>query len=277
MAFDHPLEADKVDDLGLLSSFVRAPIMGPLIWILGRNMGEKHSEDERITVIEDQTDIALIDSVGTCAPAPYRSTPDLSGSDVSCIGDEICSLDEDSFDESHYDDYTKAEHDLAAKSNRRRRALKTTRTMSWSDESGQRLVEYYDELQPSAQVLQATNTVQKSSRKPIKSAIRKSKNGSSNRSSNLSCHPSQCVPSGLSGGSISMPSGGGSLKAGNVALSGGNGYISPQSPSWGWYISTTPPTPEKYHRPPKPAGASVFKRVANDVPNCTHGWPSVPL
>lgn len=290
MAFDRPLEADKVDDLGLLSSFVRAPILGPLVWILGRNMEKSHSQDENITVIEAQTNSTSLDS-GTRAPAPHRDAPDLSGSDVSCIGDEICSIDEDSFDESHSDDSTKAEHDSAAKSKRRRRALKNTRKTSWSDESGQRLVEYCDE------VLHGTNAVQKSCRKPIKSAIRKSRNGSDN----MSCHPSQCVPTGLSGGSISMPSGGGMLKAGNVALSGGNGYISPQSPSWGWYISTTPPTPEKYHastgkgaernllqhpisgrqttgyRPLKPAVVSVFKRVANDVPNCTHGWPSVPL
>jgi len=149
------------------------------------------------------------------------------------------------------------------------------------------------QLQSSAQVLLGTNPIQKSRRKPIKSAIRKSKKGSGN----LSCHPTQCVPSGLSGGSILMPTGGGIMKTGNVALSGGNGYISPQ---WGWYISTTPPTPEKYHvsgqkireqhqiqkpilgrqigrhRPHKPAAVPVFKRVANDV-NSTDGWPSVPL
>jgi len=148
-------------------------------------------------------------------------------------------------------------------------------------------------LQSSEQVLQGTNPIQNSRRKPIKSAIRKSKKGSGN----LSCHPSQCVPSGLSGGSIAMPTGGGIMKTGNVALSGGNGYISPQ---WGWYISTTPPTTPKHHfragknseghqdqkpilgrnitgyRTPKPAAVPVFKRVGNDV-NCTNGWPSVPL
>lgn len=142
--------------------------------------------------------------------------------------------------------------------------------------------------QSSGQVLQAANTSQKSIRKPIKSAIRKSRKGSSN----LPYHSSQCLPSGLSGGSISMPSGGGIIKAGNVALNGGNGYISPQ---WGWYISTTPPSPEKYFsnvakgteenlikqpsesQPSKPAILPTFKRVTNIAPNCTHGWPSVPL
>lgn len=90
-----------------------------------------------------------------------------------------------------------------------------------------------------------------------------------------------------------MPSGGGIIKAGNVTLNGGNGHISPQ---WGWYITTTPPTPEKYYsnvakdteenkikqpesesQHSKPAILPTFKRVTNVAPNCTHGWPSVPL
>jgi len=299
MAFDRPLEADRVDDLGLFSSIVHAPILRPLVWILGGNLEKDHTEDEGIMVTNtkqcpsDQTDSTLVDSDDTFTLSPYRNAPDLSGSDVSCTGDEICSIDADSFDEGHSDDHTKSEDTSAAKSKRRRQDLKKTRGMSWSDESGQSLVEYSDELQSSAQVLQGSSSVQKLCRKPIKSAIRKSKKGSGN----LSYHPTQCVPSGLSGGSISMPTGGGIMKAGNVALSGGNGYISPQ---WGWYISTTPPTPEKYHaraekineeqlvkqsifgrqvtsyRPRKPTSVPVFKRVANDV-NCTDGWPSVPL
>jgi len=69
-------------------------------------------------------------------------------------------------------------------------------------------------------------------------------------------HPSQCVPSGLGGGKIVMPSGGGLV--GGVGVGGpshnqaqqskasnsSNGYISPQ---YGWYISMTPPTPPHYH------------------------------
>ena len=68
------------------------------------------------------------------------------------------------------------------------------------------------------------------------------------------------------------------------------------SSQWGWYISTTPPTPEKYHankntnieknkeedhsqQQLEEAQAAVpfFKRATNGVPNCAHGWPSVPL
>jgi len=78
------------------------------------------------------------------------------------------------------------------------------------------------------------------------------------------------------------------------------------SPQWGWYISTTPPTPEKYYAAPhtgkKPTKTSenkldnvpetkpaehpapvfhhsnpspVFKK--GGVPSATMGWPTVPL
>lgn len=119
-------------------------------------MEKNHREDEGITVTDmgtkqgpsDQTDSTLTDSLASCALAPCRNAPDLSGSDVSCAGDEICSIDEDSFDESHSDDCTKSEDTSAAKSRRRRQILKKTRKMSWSDESGQSLVEYSDEVSP---------------------------------------------------------------------------------------------------------------------------------
>jgi|EP00979_Chaetoceros_neogracilis_P009574 hypothetical protein len=56
----------------------------------------------------------------------------------------------------------------------------------------------------------------KPSWKPRKSAFR-----------NSAQHPSQCIPAMQSNGKVCAPS--------------KSGYISPQ---WGWYISTTPPTPE---------------------------------
>ncbi len=65
--------------------------------------------------------------------------------------------------------------------------------------------------------------------KPIKSAMRSSRTGL-NSIKNRTHRPSQCVPS--------MPS----IKSkGGPPVNTKNGYISPQ---WGWYISTTPPTPE---------------------------------
>ena len=40
MAFDRPIEADRVDDLGLISSLIRAPVMG-IMWLLGGQHAEK--------------------------------------------------------------------------------------------------------------------------------------------------------------------------------------------------------------------------------------------
>jgi len=67
-------------------------------------------------------------------------------------------------------------------------------------------------------------------------------------------HPSQCIPSGLGptaagSGGIIMPTGGGMggpKRCGSTSSTNG-GYVSPQ---WGWYISTTPPTPERYNHHP---------------------------
>jgi hypothetical protein len=98
-------------------------------------------------------------------------------------------------------------------------------------------------------------------KKPIKSAMKRSSGGahSNNKSNKV---PLQCIPSGLAGGSIVMPSGGGMQQGSSSSSSSSNsnsqyypqpnsnnnvnnpnGYISPQ---YGWYISMTPPTPQHY-------------------------------
>jgi len=151
---------------------------------------------------------------------------------------------------------------------------------------------------------------------------------------------SKYIPSGIVGGKgrgMIMPSGGGicmpsyyppnstiiaardsnsaacSAAAGSSSHSGPAGSTASKgplpgnfSPQWGWYISTTPPTPEKYYAAPhtgkKPTKTSekkldnvpetkpaehpapvfhhskpspVFKK--GGVPSATMGWPTVPL
>ena len=44
MAFDRPLEADSVDDLGLFSSFLRAPVIGTICWLLGGEDAKKQAD-----------------------------------------------------------------------------------------------------------------------------------------------------------------------------------------------------------------------------------------
>lgn len=114
-----------------------------------------------------------------------------------------------------------------------------------------------------------------SNKKPIKSAMR--------NKNNRNQHPSECIPSGMMGGSILMPSGG---QSGQVPSSHGhpqvngngntnmninvnvNGYISPQ---WGWYISTTPPTPE-YHSSTSKNNQTSNMNMIN--PQANHGHPN---
>jgi hypothetical protein len=168
MAFDRPLEADRVDDLGLLSTFVRAPIVGPIMWILGKKLGMNDDKDD-----EDKENniLSLRDTGSTCTRTVVKSTttctehsttstnsnlqsskargsfPDMASSTISdiMINSSICedeivgstctasaSRTSSSAEETKSD---KPYHSPQKKS---------TRKMSWSDESGQSLVEYYD-------------------------------------------------------------------------------------------------------------------------------------
>jgi len=113
-------------------------------------------------------------------------------------------------------------------------------------------------------------------KKPIKSAMR--------HTTRKNHHPSKFMPSGMMGGTILMPSGGGvhantaqggppSASCNPTVSVSVNGYISPQ---WGWYISTTPPTPE-YHQSahaasisaPTGTGVSLPSHMMN--PQASHG------
>ncbi|KAL3815912.1 hypothetical protein ACHAXA_005760 [Cyclostephanos tholiformis] len=58
MAFDRPIEADSVDNLGLLSSLIRAPILG-IMWLLG---GEHTKEDEKLNQESESIEKELSDT-----------------------------------------------------------------------------------------------------------------------------------------------------------------------------------------------------------------------
>jgi hypothetical protein len=90
---------------------------------------------------------------------------------------------------------------------------------------------------------------------PIKSAIRRS--GSLEPGTNELYATSSCIPSGMhrqSGGLI-MPT-----RPGGVPGVQYNGKVSPQ---WGWYISTTPPSPEKFYT--RPLGKKAKKAMQQPI------------
>ena len=85
MAFDRPLEADRVDDLGLLSAFVRAPVLGPIMWILGKKLTDsgKNDEDKENRLIQSSTDIST--STTLHSSCSHGSFPDMSSRSISDI------------------------------------------------------------------------------------------------------------------------------------------------------------------------------------------------
>ena len=126
--------------------------------------------------------------------------------------------------------------------------------------------------------------------KPIKSALRRT-SSVSEHASGLSQESNEMryLPRGLAAGhsGLVMPT-----KPGDVAAGAPTGPAGYHSPEWGWYINTTPPTPEMYHGqhystranklPSSKDGAPSQTSVPSASPVFTNaktgmGWPSVPL
>lgn len=143
MAFDMPIDADRVDDLGLFSFFLRAPIVGTLMWILGGNEAKKQQEEEKTRPKDDE------DSLKNARPPPaqlqkmiesnqqkkrgiMKKTPRLVGSDISDFGD--CAIQLNAAEMEHHFAFSTSQDDYDLK--------KSNKRMSWSDESGQDLVQY---------------------------------------------------------------------------------------------------------------------------------------
>lgn len=119
----------------------------------------------------------------------------------------------------------------------------------------------------------------------IKSAMRRSSSVSEDVSQG---NTKRYLPKGLGGdhSGLVMPTKPGDIAAG-APTHGPGGY---HSPEWGWYINTTPPTPEMYHshyastrgKMPTSQPNTVFPASgppafsAQKTAGMQH-WPSVPL
>jgi hypothetical protein len=274
MAFDSPLEADRIDDLGFVSAFIRAPVIGTLMWVLG---GSKAME-------EDEKDQMMIDSEndGTSRHHNHRhslnmketngklkkTAPRLIGSDISEFAAEAEALSLEGCSLQEYSD------------------LRKSRKMSWSDESGQDLCQYIGESTTPYEPPKLANASSANNAKPIiKSAMRRSSSVSEDVSQG---NTKRYLPKGLGGdhSGLVMPTKPGDIAAG-APTHGPGGY---HSPEWGWYINTTPPTPEMYHshyastrgKMPTSQPNTVFPASgppafsAQKTAGMQH-WPSVPL
>ena len=147
MAFDRPLEADRVDDLGLFSAFIRAPVIGTLMWVLGgsKAMEEEKKQKEKLTDDDGTTygiSRTLTSHQTTRNPLNMKemdgkmkkTAPRLIGSDLSDFGE--CAAEAESLSLSK----SSSLQESSSKS------LRKSRRMSWSDESGENLCEYIEEV-----------------------------------------------------------------------------------------------------------------------------------
>ena len=145
MAFDHPIEADRIDDFNLFSAFVRAPL-----WILGGVLGGRLTQQEEEDCnsscrLDDDSNVGCSSSLSpTCSPRRGNSSS-LTQSRTSPLSTlEVWG------DAGHEFSHNLESAHLAANAfnsagsetnNVSNGGLKRTKKMSWSDESGQRLCE----------------------------------------------------------------------------------------------------------------------------------------
>mmetsp|Transcript_20787 Transcript_20787/g.31577 ORF Transcript_20787/g.31577 Transcript_20787/m.31577 type:complete len:174 (-) Transcript_20787:1246-1767(-) len=154
MAFDRPIEADNIDG-GIIASFVRAPIVG-IAWVLGGLLLDENKENDRITTSraigsashdEEHTPIKPILSPQTAAvinsgrPVTYfadgREGDNSDGNSFNTTCKRTSSSESNQSDGT---EGTTSPH-LPQLYPMRKKSRKT----SWSDESGQDLVEYYED------------------------------------------------------------------------------------------------------------------------------------
>jgi hypothetical protein len=139
MAFDRPIEADRIGDFNLFSAFVRAPL-----WILGGVLGSSSNEDD---CAKKGSDICSLSS---------QQTPGIGGSSrVRVISNDALPFhssrainSEEPVDQLHRFGECSVEWHSSADDSASR-GLKRGKNLSWSDESGRSLVEFNDEVSES--------------------------------------------------------------------------------------------------------------------------------
>jgi hypothetical protein len=139
MAFDQHIEADRIDDFNFISNFVRLPLL-ILGGVLGGSKDSKLDDDDIIDEVDGAIGHLRLDDDGTidddsmdCSSSDRRAatvtSSNLNNTNSSSSSSSRIVSDTEMDDN---DDSTIG--------------LKRSKKMSWSDESGRRLVEYNDEV-----------------------------------------------------------------------------------------------------------------------------------
>eukprot|EP00978_Attheya_sp_CCMP212_P020973 scaffold60718_cov59-Attheya_sp.AAC.5 len=163
MAFDRPLEADRVEDLGFLSSFVRAPVIGTIMWMFGGDAAKKREEEEQTRDMQTMLEAATEDETGAFdtahsfdkendidvvkhMPFGHKLTPDLTGSDLSEMSDGDCT--EDLLEEHSSNNFSSLKSNRELTSSLRLTGSKRnlTRRVSFKDFSDQSLDKSFNEV-----------------------------------------------------------------------------------------------------------------------------------
>lgn len=246
MAFHQNLEADRIDGFNLFSAFVRVPLL-VLNGILGNDGTSSSDNIDRDTLRNSGAEKSI--SSGNDSNGNLRA----KGTDSS---NELMQRRQPSNTSTMAHSGTSdSSESLTDTCNNNNSGIKRTKKMSWSDESGLPLVwESEESMSHHEHNISPYSSVTGSFTKPTKSAMRKStsvrseSHGLSDQDRNTAS-TSRYIPNmnpRTAGNGLILPTRpyGRHSSVDNKML-GSNG--SEMSPQWGWYINTTPPTPELYH------------------------------
>ncbi|KAG7346791.1 hypothetical protein IV203_005860 [Nitzschia inconspicua] len=254
MAFDMNIEADQIgdSDFNLLTSFVKIPLM-----ILGGVLGVRNGSN-----VDDEDDLDGMIDAALARPSRMDSTYDDDAMDCSSLVTSLDNIDATTTNVAPIDDSSStspsnrivSDNDIDEAESADGDGLKRSKKMSWSDSVGLRLVEYDDESLPHGPRIHPS--------KPSKSALKKMCNTGRDPSATAPGSNSKRFIPKMKGAGMIMPSLSGGNAGGSPALS--NGYVSPE---WGWYINTTPPTPEMYHNSSSFSASKLTRTDPVGAPN----------
>ncbi|VEU39965.1 unnamed protein product [Pseudo-nitzschia multistriata] len=307
MAFEQSLDADRVDGFNIFSAFVRVPllVLGGILGADGSASANAMGSDSLMGPCHGKS----IDDDENDSTTPTNNLDEHSrGEAMDCTK----LLNQQEMTNAASADIGPLERDttdVRQENSLNNTEIKQTKNLSWSDESGLPLVYENDES-----VLHHdpnSNPYASATAKPTKSAMRKSR--SIRHVAGRLAHQERITPAGTSryipnmkpratGNGLIMPTRpyGGHPSVDNKA-NGTNG--AEMSPQWGWYINTTPPTPELYYKHSASCSTAVRKqvsekavptasgitdgkpcqnRVFQDLQNSTKtnpmgGWTSIPI
>ena len=165
MAFEVPIEADRPGDAGFLSSFIKAPIVG-LMWIFGGKEAEQlveqtqrlssteeNSEDcqpkgDTTTLEDDADEIMYSVSAWECQKNQGNTFILLDEGRPGTVSSDTSEDGDGDFEERMFPEHMSEERieNESGEPSTIRSSRKRQNSISWSDESGQSLVFYCDEV-----------------------------------------------------------------------------------------------------------------------------------